>query len=79
MTGKYSSKKNHRSDYRERYEEEYDEDDDDDSYRVNTLENNRSRDRDNKFDIIGEAVSIKSNRKEVYHDSEGRRVYGSWK
>lgn len=32
-----------------------------------------------QLDILGKAVTVSSLRGEVYHDDDGRRVYGSWK
>lgn len=75
-----------RSDYREKDDEddEYEIDDDDDedeefNQRRSKQVKRNSYQKGGRVDVIGESVNIRSTRKEVYHDSEGRRVYGSWK
>lgn len=64
------------------YDEDDDDDDDDDVVRISNNKRQqpvKKKVDNNKFEVIGEVVNIKSNRKEIYHDGEGYRTYGSWK
>lgn len=76
-----SRNRNTRTQNKNRNMNRYDEDDDEDVVRLsnNRQQSNKKRVDNNKFEVVGEVVKIKTTRKEIYHDGEGNRTYGSWK
>ena len=83
MTMKSSLKKSHHSSYSVKdnnQTEDEDYEDDSDSFKLDKSVTRTKSNKEEGFNIIGQSVNIKTTyRKEVYHDQNGKRVYGSWK